>query len=498
MASKKRWILVVVSILSVIFFLYISKPSDLFFLNDDNIYIPLSNSRHFLFNSSFRPISDISLFIDYFFWGTDPLGYHLSNLILHLTTVFVLFFFYKELLGKYSVAQSQNKAFVICFLFLFYPFHSEPLYWIIGRGGLIATFFGVCSLYFYLVRQRNKWFLFVSICFFFVGAFSYEAIWAVPFIITAIAFFDFKYYQYPRKRFLKDISIFWTCFGSYLVVRALTTGEIVGTPYGTATAINIDLLTVLKNYNALIARSFLPPMKSTNILLLCYFALLLIVIGSFLRLHLKGRLTIAARLIAICFLISFLPVISFGIDSHDTESERFLYFPSVFAILLVTELIFNLFNTRLIRYGLLASLLVMEIVLLAKSARTYQISSIIAARSINGVSKSKFNQVLYCMNLPTQYSGAFIFRIGFPEAVRWLTPDSAAKRVVILSTAEVDNPVLPYDFEEITSARFILTLKDKDRVSFQNLRDTARSKGFLPGRDVIFYWTDSTLIKVED
>src|SRR5216117_2955415 len=38
-----------------------------------------------------QPLSWVSLGLDYTLWGLDPLGYHLTNLVLHLTSAAVLF-----------------------------------------------------------------------------------------------------------------------------------------------------------------------------------------------------------------------------------------------------------------------------------------------------------------------------------------------------------------------------------------------------------------------
>src|SRR3989339_1150726 len=41
---------------------------------------------------SYRPVVTLSYFIDYFFWQLNPLGYHLTNLLLHsLNSVFLFF-----------------------------------------------------------------------------------------------------------------------------------------------------------------------------------------------------------------------------------------------------------------------------------------------------------------------------------------------------------------------------------------------------------------------
>ena len=290
----------------------------------------------------------------------------------------------------------------------------------------------------------------------------------------------------PREKFFRGVFIFWMFFLLYLLARTFIVGEIAGGPYGNEPVFKFNIFQLFKNYNVLLARSFLPPMKSTVLLFSSYIALILTLVTVLIKLHKKASLSVAAYLAAISLLLSLLPVISLGVDSHDTESERFLYLSSVFVVLLIVELMYAVIKRKTILHLLMGCLLVVEIVMLANAAQTYRKSSVIAAASINAAGRSRIDQVLYCIDLPTQYKGAFIFRIGFPEAIKWLTPDSASKKAVVLSQREIVTPVLPYRFEEMSLDSLDDTLNRGCEKSYSTVILIVRDQKVL-FRERIFY-----------
>ncbi len=86
-----KYVLIGVVIFCLFIFLFIADVPSLYFINDDNIYVPASRNLKYLYGTSFRPISDITLFWDYSVWHTNPLGYHITNFILHCITALLVF-----------------------------------------------------------------------------------------------------------------------------------------------------------------------------------------------------------------------------------------------------------------------------------------------------------------------------------------------------------------------------------------------------------------------
>src|SRR6266581_1698280 len=66
--------------------------------------LALEAFRHYLFLDSFsghyRPVQNLSYMLDYSFWNTDPAGFHLSNILLHVAAGLLLYRLLTHLFGK--------------------------------------------------------------------------------------------------------------------------------------------------------------------------------------------------------------------------------------------------------------------------------------------------------------------------------------------------------------------------------------------------------------
>src|SRR5690349_18530552 len=97
--NRKTYILL--SLIVAALALYCYNPFKLYFQTDDFIHIPLSEQGVLLQRNTFRPVCDISIMLDYFLWGKNAWGYHLTNLLLHAFACLVFFFFLRFVLKKY-------------------------------------------------------------------------------------------------------------------------------------------------------------------------------------------------------------------------------------------------------------------------------------------------------------------------------------------------------------------------------------------------------------
>ncbi|MGZ5127075.1 MAG: tetratricopeptide repeat protein [Burkholderiales bacterium] len=114
--------------------------------------------RHYLFPDGFsahyRPIQNISLGIDYFFWNTDAWGYHLTNVLLHVTSGLFLYFLLRKLFAGEAgscplkacqtcrrAAIASLCAFFVALLWTVHPVHSAAIDYISGRADSLAFLF---------------------------------------------------------------------------------------------------------------------------------------------------------------------------------------------------------------------------------------------------------------------------------------------------------------------------------------------------------------------
>lgn len=87
----------------------------------------------------YRPLADLSLAIDYAIWRSNPLGYHLTNMLLHLCASISCFVFVDTVLQFGKIQKTTIPAFLSAAIFAAYPLHVEPVLWICCRTDLAAT-----------------------------------------------------------------------------------------------------------------------------------------------------------------------------------------------------------------------------------------------------------------------------------------------------------------------------------------------------------------------
>ncbi len=98
--------------------------------------------KHYLFldgfSAHYRPMQNVSLGIDYLLWNSNPWGYHLTNVLLHVASGLLLYFLLRRLLAKPSYELS---AFFIALIWTVLPVHSAAIDYISGRADSLSFFF---------------------------------------------------------------------------------------------------------------------------------------------------------------------------------------------------------------------------------------------------------------------------------------------------------------------------------------------------------------------
>ncbi|MBQ3835436.1 MAG: glycosyltransferase family 39 protein [Elusimicrobia bacterium] len=116
---------------------------------DKQDYLSFSNIKNILTDTVFglesdkfcRPVLNLSFLFEKYLYGTNPFGYHLTNILLHLLCVF---FLYLTLALRYD----KKKTFVLCLLFAVHPVLVQAVSWIPGRNDTLLTLFIILSFYF--------------------------------------------------------------------------------------------------------------------------------------------------------------------------------------------------------------------------------------------------------------------------------------------------------------------------------------------------------------
>ncbi len=148
---------------------------------------------------SFRPLVTLTYFSDWALFGTDPRGYHLTNLILHLLAGLAVY-----ALGR-KLCSTPGAGFLAALIFLVHPAQAEAVNGISFREDLLCALFFFLSLLTFVSSERKykRWedtgdkiigvaaakstagFQIISLLFFVLALLSKEMAVSLPVVITA-------------------------------------------------------------------------------------------------------------------------------------------------------------------------------------------------------------------------------------------------------------------------------------------------------------------------
>jgi tetratricopeptide (TPR) repeat protein len=121
--------------------------------------------------SSRRPVATISFALNYYFNGYKVLGYRLVNILIHVITGVLLYFFAKSTLAVLPLS-TRNKfqgwiPFFTALIWLVHPIQSQSVTYIVQRMNSMAGMFYILSLLLYTSARRGrntrkKWVLFAG------------------------------------------------------------------------------------------------------------------------------------------------------------------------------------------------------------------------------------------------------------------------------------------------------------------------------------------------
>src|SRR5438132_1079000 len=121
------------------------------------------------------PLTWMTLGLDYLLWGMNPVGYHLTSLLLHAANAVVFFFVVRRLLARalpspsehgYALAVSSGVAALV---FAIHPLRVESVAWVTERRDVLSGLFYLVAILLYLraceggARGRGWYWLSVAV-----------------------------------------------------------------------------------------------------------------------------------------------------------------------------------------------------------------------------------------------------------------------------------------------------------------------------------------------
>jgi tetratricopeptide (TPR) repeat protein len=242
LASKvtpPRLVIIAVLVAIVTFSVFLPALQNEFVDWDDNLYVydnsfihsidaKLFKSAFFSFTASnWHPLTWISHAVDYAIWGLNPMGHHLTNIILHALNTFVVVLLVMRLIEAFKKTGANNnlsrsllndRAILIAgastgLLFGLHPLHVESVAWVSERKDLLCALFFLLSIIMYtkyisfpdneiaqqdsVSRFFNKQYL-LAIGFFFLALLSKPMAVTLPLVLLILDWYPFERIQSPK------------------------------------------------------------------------------------------------------------------------------------------------------------------------------------------------------------------------------------------------------------------------------------------------------------
>ncbi|MGD9684596.1 MAG: hypothetical protein AB7W16_25810 [Candidatus Obscuribacterales bacterium] len=247
----KRFPAIVAVLLTAVVFLTFHQALSCFFVADDFWHLPMlyrafhgepvllwknfwspwiGAESFYLF---YRPITELSLALDYLMHEGQARGYHLSNLLYHCLNSFLVFLLARKLLVRFAPTGSEERLipFMISLLFAVHPVNVEPVCWILARADLLGASLYLLTLIMILwdMEKGSKSKKIASLVLMALAMLSKEACVTLPAVVTALYLASASGdLESAAREALKKTAWMWIILAAYLILRALALGTAVG------------------------------------------------------------------------------------------------------------------------------------------------------------------------------------------------------------------------------------------------------------------------------
>jgi len=147
--------------------------------------------------SNWHPLTWLSYMLDSQIYGMSPGGFHVTNLLFHVTNSLLLFLLLK------SMTQRLWPSALVAALFAWHPLHVESVAWVSERKDVLSTFFFLLTLfsYFRYVKERedsravpnraSRYYL-LSLVFFILALASKQMVVTLPCVLLLLDFWPLE------------------------------------------------------------------------------------------------------------------------------------------------------------------------------------------------------------------------------------------------------------------------------------------------------------------
>jgi len=291
-----------------------------------------------------RPTFVAWMIINFQLFGTEPFGWHLTNVLLHAFVSLLIFLLLYKLWGA-----DLFSAFAISLIFAVHPVHVESVAWISGAPDLLAAVFLLASFWCVSKKANPKssdydLFYFLSVFFYAIAIGSKE----IVFLCFLIHYLIFRYFH--EKSQVKAIKLtlpFFTISLLYFVIRYQIIGAFSYAPedstdlkgaFLTAPTIFLFYLKQIALPVKLCANYSVQPVESLDFS--SFFMPLILSAFILLLMALVARKSSLQKIGLMLFLLPLIPAMNASFFPRDNiVHDRYLYLPLLgFLMLILPEL----------------------------------------------------------------------------------------------------------------------------------------------------------------
>ena len=172
----------------------------------------------------YQPLSWLTLGLDYLIWGMNPVGYHLTSLILHAANAVVFYFVGRRLLAIALTVKENERSWQLsltvafaALLFAIHPLRVESVAWATERRDVLAGFFFLWAIYCYLrsaqisqISSRRPW-LWAAVVVYSLSLLSKATAMTLPVLLLLLDVYPLRRFQGWPLNWLKPAlrSVLW-------------------------------------------------------------------------------------------------------------------------------------------------------------------------------------------------------------------------------------------------------------------------------------------------
>ncbi len=287
----------------------------------------------------YRPILLASYSLDYAFWGLNPAGFHLTNILIHILNSLLVFLLLE------SAFSGKRLAFSTALLFCIHPIQTSAVGYISGRADLLSALFILSGLNFiwnYFKTCNLKYYLLTLIA---AAAAIFSRENGIIFIFLAfLTTIELKVARKTRFFAFTGIAlvVFFCLINRALITPAqLQTGTIPISPLPLHLEL-LNIINVLKEYSLLLLFPYplylmrtAPVVHTLSISIITFIAATFVLITISIK-YRSSRLKFGLLWAAICLMPLFM-TIYFSQTLGVMMAEHWLYLPSIGIFLILSS-----------------------------------------------------------------------------------------------------------------------------------------------------------------